>query len=163
MDKNGSTNTKLIVPLMVAAVAAVAVSVFLFGPKDPPPGVKRLPAVAAAPTGAPAASAFSKEQAVNALMALPEVKTWSAQIDKESKGKVHGALIEYDAALKKVGSKEYWQLSFVENGSDAAHRRESFLVANSDGEILVEDFAADKPLTLAQWRAEQSASTPPKP
>jgi hypothetical protein len=43
--------------------------------------------------------------------------------------------------------------SFVENRADAAQPRESFLVAESGEDILIEDAATDKPMTLAQWRA----------
>ena len=83
-----------------------------------------------------------------ALMALPELKAWSSQIEKSSGGKVHGALIEYDPKPKLIDGKRYFQLSFVENSSDAAHRWESFLVAETGDEILVEDAATDKTMTL---------------
>jgi len=95
----------------------------------------------------------SKQQAMAALMALPELKAWSSQIAKSSGGQAHGALIEYDARPKIVGGKRYFQLSFVENSRDAAQRWESFLVAESGDEILVEDHATDQAMTLAQWRA----------
>ena len=88
-----------------------------------------------------------------ALMALPELKAWSRQIVNASGGQAHGALIEYDARPKIIGGKRYFQLSFVENSRDAAQRWESFLVAESGDEILVEDNAADQTMTLAQWRA----------
>lgn len=87
-----------------------------------------------------------------ALMALPELKAWSSQVEKSSGGKVHGALIEYDPQPKLIDGKRYYQLSFVENASDAAHRWESFLVAESGEDILVEDAATDKTMTLQQWR-----------
>ena len=99
--------------------------------------------------------ARSKQEAMAALMALPELKAWSAQIEKASGGKLRGALMEYDAAPRVVGGKTYFQFSFVENGSDAARNWESFLVADRGGEILVDDAAADKPLTLAEWRQEK--------
>ncbi len=92
---------------------------------------------------------------MNALMALPELKAWSAQLEKASDGKVHGALIEYDPKPKTIDGIDYWQFSFVENGGEAVHRWESFLVAERGDDILVEDFAADKTLTLAQWRKEK--------
>lgn len=108
-------------------------------------------AVAAAPRGA-----LSREQAVAALMALPELKAWADRIERESHGKAHGALMEYDAQLRDVNGKRYYQLSFVENGSDAARRWESFLVAQADGEILVDDDAGDALLPLERWRKEKS-------
>ena len=106
-----------------------------------------------APVSATQAQLHSKQQAMAALMALPELKAWSEQIDKASSGQAHGALIDYDAGPKVVGGKRYFQLSFVENSGDAAHRWESFLVAESGDDILVEDNVADTTMTLAQWRA----------
>ena len=103
---------------------------------------------------APAAvkpAALNKQQAIAALMALPELKAWSAAIEKNSGGSAHGAVIEYDAAPKLIDGKRYYQLSFVENGKEAVHRWEDFLVAE-DGTMLVEDGANDKALTLEQWR-----------
>lgn len=115
-------------------------------------------ASASVPTASAAAvasaSAPTKAQAMDALMALPELKSWSAQLEKASGGKVHGALIEYDSAPKIINGKRYWQFSFVENGSDAAHRWESFFVSQTDGEILVDDSVTDTSLTLAQWRKD---------
>ncbi|MFZ3285237.1 MAG: hypothetical protein WA191_00160, partial [Telluria sp.] len=111
------------------------------------------PAAASAGTAAPAAR--SKQQAMAALMALPELKAWSSQLEKQSGGKVHGALIEYDPAPKLIDGKSYWQFSFVENGSDAAHRWESFLVAEQGDDILVEDADTDAVLSLDQWRKDK--------
>lgn len=96
-------------------------------------------------------AALSKEQAIATLMALPELKAWSAAIEKNSGGSAHGAVIEYDATPKLIDGKRYYQLSFVENGKEAVHRWEDFLVAE-DGTMLVEDAADDQALTLAQWR-----------
>lgn len=94
----------------------------------------------------------SKEQAAAALMALPELRAWSAQLDRESGGKVHGAVIEYDTAQRTVKGKRYYQFSFVENSAEAALRRDSFLVSDSDDEILVEDVVNDELISLARWR-----------
>lgn len=107
-----------------------------------------------APAAKPGA-ALSREQAVAALMALPELQSWSDRIEKESKGTAHGALIEYDAQLRTVNGKQYYQLSFVENSSDSARRWESFLVAQSDGEILVDDDEDNQLLPLERWRKEK--------
>jgi hypothetical protein len=94
----------------------------------------------------------SKEQAAAALMALPELRAWSAQLERESGGKVHGAVIEYDTAQRSVKGKRYYQFSFVENSAEAALRRDSFLVSDSDDEILVEDVVNDELISLARWR-----------
>lgn len=109
------------------------------------------PAAATAP--APVALAPAKQQARDALMALPELKLWAERIATNSGGKIHGALVEYDPAPKLVNGKQYWQLSFVENGAVAAHSWDSFLVEVGGSTILVEDYNTDKQLTLEQWRA----------
>ena len=112
------------------------------------------PAHAVAPA-AQSAAPRSKAQASMALMALPELKAWSGQIEKNSGGTRHGALIEYDPKPRTVNGKRYWQFSFVENGADAARRIDSFLVAASGDEILVEDGASDDLLSLERWRKEK--------
>lgn len=100
----------------------------------------------------------SKEQSASALMALPELQAWSALIEKNSGGKSHGALIEYDPTPRKLNGKQYYQFSFVESSSDAAQRWESFLVSSSDEEILVEDASTDEVISLARWRREKHPS-----
>ncbi len=113
-----------------------------------PPHVA-VPAAATVPVDA----VPGKQQARDALMALPELKLWSERIAKNSGGKTHGALVEYDPTPKLVNGKKYWQLSFVENGAVAAHNWDSFLVEVGGNTILVEDYNSDKQLTLEQWRA----------
>jgi hypothetical protein len=107
-----------------------------------------------APHAEPAATR-TKEQAAAALMALPELQAWSALLEKNSNGKVHGALIEYDPMPRKLNGKNYWQFSYVENSAEAAQRWESFLVSSSDDEILVEDASTDEVISLARWRREK--------
>ena len=133
-------------------VAIMAVTATIFGCRGEKPA-EPVKAPVAATASAAAAQPRSKEQAMAALMALPELKAWSSQVEKASGGKVHGALIEYDPQPKLIGGKRYFQLSFVENSSDAARRWESFLVAETGDDILVEDAATDKTMTLAEWRA----------
>ena len=106
---------------------------------------------AAAPVAAVADAARNQEQAKAALMALPELKAWSAQIEQASNGAHHPALME-EAPLT-VNGKKYWQLTFAENGADAVQRKETFLVAQAGDEILVRDFEKDTTMSLAQWRA----------
>lgn len=88
-------------------------------------------------------------------MSLPELQAWSAQIEKASDGTIRGALIEDEPAPRNINGKNYWQFSFVENRSDAVRRLESFLVAQSGAEILVEDFDSDTTFTLEQWRRDK--------
>ena len=148
MLKQESSNQRV----RAAALAALIALVSVLG------GCREAPAPAA-----PAASASAvdpgatrtRQQAMDALMALPELRAWSSQLEKASAGKVRGALIEYDSADRVIKGKNYWQFSFVENGSDAAHPWESFLVSKQDNEILVEDFGTDTPLTLEQWRKQK--------
>ncbi|MBD8529757.1 hypothetical protein IFT83_07160 [Massilia sp. CFBP 13647] len=96
--------------------------------------------------------AVTREQAMAALLALPEVKSWSAEIERRSRGKAHGAVIEDDQTPRVINGRAYWQLSFVENRADKVHRRESFLVARTGDQILVEDTAGDAVVSLDDWR-----------
>lgn len=112
----------------------------------------------AAPAAAPTAQAQAprnKEQAAAALLALPELRAWSALIAKDSGGTAHGALVEYDPAPRPWQGKLYWQFSFVESNADATIHWESFLLSNSDEEILVEDADSDDLLSLARWRQDK--------
>ncbi|MDB5961578.1 MAG: hypothetical protein JWP59_2872 [Massilia sp.] len=129
---------------LIALAIFVAVSSTVLGCRE-----RSAPAAPAAST----AAATSKAQAIERLMALPELKAWSAAIEKASAGSAHGAVIEYDQAPRLIDGQRYYQLSFVENGKDAVHRWEDFLVAEKDGAILVDDGASDKVMSLEQWRA----------
>ena len=131
-------------PLLATVMLAVSIG-----------GCKRAEQEAPKPAPAPAAKeapARSKEQAMDALLAVPELKAWSAQIEKRSQGKAHGAVIEDDPIPREVNGKKYYQLTFVENRSQDVRRRESFLVSQQGDEILVEDPETDKLLSLQEWR-----------
>jgi len=109
------------------------------------------PVAAAAPV--PAAKAnVSRDQAVEKLMALPEVKRLADAIEKRSGGERHGALLETDPAPRDVKGSPYYQLIFVENGDDMAQAVASFLVSHANGEILVEDDISGELMSLDQWR-----------
>jgi hypothetical protein len=101
---------------------------------------------------APAAPVRTREQAIAELMALPELKAWSEQIEQSSHGKVHGAVIEDDPTPRLIDGKAYYQLSFVENRKQNVHRRASFLVARNGDDILVEDAETDTLQSLSEWR-----------
>jgi len=166
------TSRKTAISASLAAVLAVGVAAYVtYAPAEsevlpvqPAAASAQPQAPAAAPASASAAVAAAphkqrtKEQAAAALMALPELQAWSAMLEKESHGKAHGALIEYDPAPRKIHGKSYWQFSFVENTEDAALRWESFLASSSDDEILVEDADTDELLTLERWRKEKQPS-----
>jgi hypothetical protein len=130
--------------LLGAAVLALGLLSACKNDKPAPP-----PTTAPAP---PAAPQRTRDDAIAALMALPELKAWSAQIEKSSHGKAHGAVIEDDPTPRVIGGKSYYQLSFVEDTKQAVHRRASFLVAQQGDEILVEDDANDSVQSLAEWR-----------
>jgi hypothetical protein len=136
-------------PAAALALLALALAIGMAGCKraEEPPA----PAKPAA-TQAPAAPARTREQAMAQLMALPEVKAWSEQIEKNSRGKVHGAVIEDDPTPRDIDGKPYYQLSFVENRKQSVHRRASFLVAKNGDDILVEDALTDTVESLSEWR-----------
>jgi hypothetical protein len=98
------------------------------------------------------ALAHTKQDAMESLLALPELQAWSRQIEQRSQGKAHGAVIEDDPVPREVNGKKYYQLSFVENRAENAQRRESFLVAQDGSEILVDDTDSDTLLSLQEWR-----------
>ena len=115
-----------------------------------------------APQERPAAAAAEKvaarqeEQAVTALMALPELKAWAAHIEKASSGRAHGAVMLTAPGQREVEGQSYYQLSFFENTPEAAHRWESFLVTQDGKHILVDDTASDEVLSLERWRKESA-------
>ncbi|NNG22809.1 hypothetical protein [Telluria aromaticivorans] len=119
-------------------------------------GCKRAEREAPKPAPAPVkeAPARSKEQAMAALLAVPELKAWSEQIEKRSKGKAHGAVIEDNPAPREINGRKYYQLTFVENRANEVRRRESFLVAQQGDDILVDDTETDTLLTLQEWRRD---------
>jgi hypothetical protein len=96
----------------------------------------------------------TREQAMADLLAVPELKAWSEQIAQRSKGKAQGAVIEDDPLPREINGRKYYQLSFVENRTDAVRRRGSFLVAQQGEEILVEDIETDTLLSLQEWRRQ---------
>ena len=111
------------------------------------------PVAVAAAAPAPATKAnVSRDQAVEKLMALPELKRLADAIEKRSGGERHGALLETDPAPRDVKGSPYYQLIFVENGDDMAQAVASFLVSRVNGEILVEDDISGELMSLDQWR-----------
>ena len=159
--KNSSTSAA-IAGTLAGLLAAGLLGYYLYWNKQPEAPARPAP-IAAALADAMQASvaahsmparkgALSREQAVAALMALPELQAWSKQIEQASGGKAHGAIIEYDNQLREHGGKRYYQLSFIENNDDTAQRWESFLVSQTDGDILVDDDIDGTILSLAQWR-----------
>lgn len=159
--KNSSTSAA-IAGALAGFLAAGLLGYYLYWNKQPEPQQRPAPIAAALADAMQASVAahapparkgsLSREQAVATLMALPELQAWSKQIEQASGGKAHGAIIEYDDQLREHGGKRYYQLSFIENNDDTAQRWESFLVSQSDGDILVDDDVDGTVLSLAQWR-----------
>ena len=108
------------------------------------------------PASQDAPAAQQDDKAVNALLALPEIRAWSAHIEKASGGRSHGAVMETAPEQRLVDGQAYFQLSFFENGPDAAHRWESFLVTPDGKRILVEDDVEGELLSLERWRKEKA-------
>jgi hypothetical protein len=133
-------------PVRLFGAAALALCCLAACKREEPPPPK--PAV----VEAPAAPARTREQAIAELMALPELKAWSEQIEQGSRGKVHGAVIEDDPTPRVIDGKAYYQLSFVENRKQNVHRRASFLVAKNGDDVLVEDGETDTLQSLSEWR-----------
>lgn len=144
-------NKKALLIGIVVAAGAAALFYLREAPAPAPPAAELARPVVVAPFVGPR----TKSDAVAALMALPELKAWSEHLEKSSGGTSHGALIEYGPTPKTIAGKRYWQLSYVENTPDAAHRWESFLVGENTPDILVENDETDQPMTLAQWRKEK--------
>lgn len=137
-------------------LAAACLAWYLFPQAEETAPQRAAPAATApSPAQPPVPTVLSREQAIDRLMALPELKAWSALIEKHSGGKVHGALIEYDPEPRAINGKDFYQFSFIENAPDAARRWENFLVSTTDGEILVEDELTDERMSLDKWRDEK--------
>jgi hypothetical protein len=144
-------NKKALLAGIFAVVAGVAV---VFATRDKPEPVQIAP-TPIVEREQPFLGPRSKADARAALAALPELKAWSEHLETSSGGTVRGALIEYGPTPKLIGTKSYWQFSFVENTPEAARRWESFLVGQDTPDILVEDADTDQPIDLAQWRKEK--------
>ena len=112
-----------------------------------------------ADNGPAASSQAAQEQnarAVDALMALPEIKAWSAHIEKATGGRAHGAVMETSPETRLVDGVACYQLSFFESTPDAAHRWESFVVTPDGKRILVDDIVTGDLLSLEQWRKDNA-------
>lgn len=143
MKKWGKHNAIAAVVLALAVVFGVLATKRTA--EDPPP-----PSV---PATAPATPVSAVDQrAVNALLALPEIKTWSQEIEQKSGGRAHGAVIGGDADPKTVGGLTYHAYSFMENDAEQARRLQGFYVTQDGSSILVEDAVSGDTLTLEEWR-----------
>ena len=104
-------------------------------------------------TAPPSTSAAVDQRAVNALLALPELKAWSDSIEKKSGGRARGAVIGGDAEPKTIDGVTYHAYSFMENDAEQARRLQGFYVTQDGARILVEDAVSGDTMTLDEWRA----------
>ncbi len=143
---------------IIAALTVLAIGIGLdfYARRDAAPTVVTTEVAPTAVVSTPFVGPRSKDDAMRALMDLPELKAWNAHLEKSSGGTTRGALIEYGPTPKVIGDIRYWQISYVENTPDAAHRWESFLVGVDTPDILIDDDETNVPLTLEQWRATKN-------
>jgi hypothetical protein len=139
-----SSKTAITAGILAGLLAAALGAYYVYQPPSTSPATQETPA------------AQLDDKAVNALLALPEIRAWSAHIEKASGGRSHGAVMETAPEQRLVDGQAYFQLSFFENGPDAAHRWESFLVTPDGKRILVEDTAEGELLSLERWRKESA-------
>jgi hypothetical protein len=114
------------------------------------------PAPTSAPVTAPASAVSVVDQrAVAALFALPELKEWSAAIERNSGGAARGAVIGGDAEPLTVEGKTHHAYSFMENTAEQARRLQGFYVTPDGSSILVEDAGTGETMTVEQWRQRE--------
>ncbi|MBE3023523.1 hypothetical protein GQ37_018095 [Janthinobacterium sp. BJB1] len=144
-----SSKTAVIAGTLAGLLAAALAAFYLLQP----------PAQQGSNATASSSRTVAEEQsarAVDALMALPEIKAWSAHIEKASGGRAHGAVMETSPDVRLIDGKPYHDLSFVENTPDAAHRWESFVVSQDGKRILVDDVVSGELISLEQWRKDNA-------
>lgn len=139
-----SSKTAITAGILGGLLAAALGAYYVYNPPAGTPATQQAP------------GAQLDDKAVNALLALPEIRAWSAHIEKASGGRSHGAVMETAPEQRLVDGQAYFQLSFFENAPDAAHRWESFLVTPDGKHILVEDTVEGDLLSLERWRKESA-------
>ncbi|WP_257572331.1 hypothetical protein [Janthinobacterium sp. UMAB-60] len=150
MQPRASSSKTTIIAGILAGLLAAGLGAFYLHQQSAPQGGH-----APGASGQTAAEAQSA-RAVDALMALPEIKAWSAHIEKASGGRAHGAVMETSPDARLIDGKPYYDLNFVENTPDAAHRWESFVVSQDGKRILVDDIVSGELISLEQWRKDSA-------
>lgn len=125
---------------MLAVIVAIAAGSFIVTRKADAPAP---PAQSDAPATRPA---------VAALLALPEVKAMSEQIQNSSMGAAHGAIIGGDGEPKVVNGKTYHPYSFMESDPKISRRIQGFYVTADGKDILVDDIETGDAIPLEEWR-----------
>ena len=144
-----SSKTAIVAGILAGLLAAALAAFYLY--QQPAPHASNAPAASSQ-----TAAGEQNARAVDALMALPEIKAWSAHIEKASGGRAHGAVMETAPETRLVEGQPYYQLSFFESTPDAAHRWESFVVSADGKRILVDDIVSGDLLSLQQWRKDSA-------
>ena len=144
-----SSKTAIVAGILAGLLAAALAAFYVY--QHPAPHASDAPAASSQTT-----ADEQNTRAVDALMALPEIKAWSAHIEKASGGRAHGAVMETTPETRLVEGQPYYQLSFFESTPDAAHRWESFVVSADGKRILVDDLASGDLLSLEQWRKDSA-------
>ena len=140
------------------AAAGMALLAAVYGVTHGPglaraPGMGGIIAPAIPATATPQPVPHTLKEAQRMLSALPEVQKWSSQLERESNGRWHGALMQYDSAPVRMNGHLYWQISFVATGPDTVRPIEDFLVDQVSNKILVSDPESGRALSLVEWRA----------
>jgi hypothetical protein len=119
----------------------------------------------AGPAAHPASTraSITLEQAMDILLALPEIKAWQSHVKRVSKGALHGKLLAESDEPVVVKGRKYWSVSFIEDHPDRVYRWESFLVSLDGKTVLVEDSSNDRLLTLVRWRRQEHPMDRAKP
>ena len=137
----------------VAGLLAAALGAWYLYPGHFPGGPSKAPPAATAPR-----TQATIAQATERLLALPELRAQADAIERESGGTAHGGVMENGTAPRVVNGKPYYELTFIESAPEQVHRLGTFLVSAVDDDILVQDEAADRLLTLAEWRQSRKAA-----
>ncbi len=136
----------------IGAVMIASLLILVACQKSSAPEAKSL-----TPTQPQKSSSISKEQAMELVQNLPEIKAWSELIAKKKDSHRRAVImIDGDIAepIKGKDGKFYWPVGFLEDTGSMMHRWESFLVRLDGKTIMIEnnvDPAAGM-LTLEQWR-----------
>lgn len=87
--------------------------------------------------------------AIDKVMALPEIKQKSIEVEKDSKGKRH--LSGYMVAIPTSNDLYYW-VNVAEDNGDSYVTYYSFAVDNRDFHIEYYDSLQDSLISIEQWR-----------
>lgn len=98
----------------------------------------------------------TKQQAVEIVMKLPEVRAWSTFIRSASEGRAHGVAMAASKVPERIGGVNCWPIRFGENLPDWFHPWEEFAVNAATGEVFVVVLGdeGEELRPLSKWRSE---------